>query len=168
LAPVDGFEAIAAVVVDVALGAYRFGSATLGGLKPRSDLDVLVATREPIRHRDALAALDLGRPIELTAAMRDGIAELDLEGDTTNALLTLARIRCTLETGTIHSKEAAASWVLEREPDPALAHAREVYLGANERWDEHDVPADVAARMVNAVPVAPPRSTCRPSRRRRT
>ena len=55
-------------------------------------------------------------------------------------LLTLARIWCTLASGEIRAKDAAAAWALERlseEHRPALAHARAGYLGAeDDRWDE--------------------------------
>jgi predicted nucleotidyltransferase len=46
-----GFEQVAALVRDAlgetALGSYVHGSATLGGLRPRSDLDVLVVAQRP-------------------------------------------------------------------------------------------------------------------------
>jgi streptomycin 3"-adenylyltransferase len=58
------------------LGAYLHGSATLGGLRPHSDLDVLVVTRRPTtrKEKERLAAGLLGvsaypgppRPVELT------------------------------------------------------------------------------------------------------
>ena len=72
-----------------------------------------------------------------------GIPELlgDLESDTRNVLLTLARIWTTLQTGQIRSKDAAAVWVLEQLPpehQPVLARARAMYLGGEdeERWDD--------------------------------
>src|SRR3954454_3062822 len=69
----------------------------------------------------------------------------DLDGDTTNVLLTLARAWRTLETGEIRSKDAAAEWALARLPAQhrgVLEHARAVYLGeAQERW--HDLEAHV-------------------------
>lgn len=69
--------------------------------------------------------------------MPDLLAELDT--DTRNVLLTLARIWTTLATGEIRSKDAAADWALARLPAghrPVLAHARAVYLGdEDERWD---------------------------------
>ncbi|WP_306320254.1 MULTISPECIES: aminoglycoside adenylyltransferase family protein [unclassified Streptomyces] len=69
-----------------------------------------------------------------------GIPELlaELESDTRNVVLTLARIWATLATGEILSKDAAADWALARLPDGergVLAHARAVYLGeAEEEW----------------------------------
>ena len=57
---------------------------------------------------------------------------MDFPNDTTNYLLTLARIWVTLATGEIVSKDDAASWVLERLPAklrPPLERARSAYLG---------------------------------------
>ncbi|OEV03891.1 aminoglycoside adenylyltransferase family protein [Streptomyces oceani] len=80
-------------------------------------------------------------PEDLRRALVAGVPELldELETDTRNVLLTLARVWMTLATGTITSKDAAADWALERlaadERGP-LAHARAVYLGAEEEaWD---------------------------------
>jgi len=65
----------------------------------------------------------------------------DLEHDTRNVLLTLARVWTTLATDTIRSKDAAADWAAERLPSEhraVLAHARAVYLGdEEERWYGH-------------------------------
>jgi predicted nucleotidyltransferase len=201
---------------DVA-GAYLFGSAVLGGLRPESDLDVLVVSKRPTtraekqRLVDALLTLS-GRPhrLELTIvadgeldfqygdwwrsefesgnvepwsgtaaandvtvltamvleagqpmlgpppadvlapvsrqdvvrAMLQGIEPLleDLDDDTRNVVLTLARIWTTLGTGEFRSKDAAADWALERLPEEhraALARARAIYLGDEaERWDD--------------------------------
>jgi streptomycin 3"-adenylyltransferase len=64
----------------------------------------------------------------------------DLDSDTANVVLTLARIWTTVATGEVRSKDAAADWALARlaaEDRPVLAHARAVYLGeAEERWDD--------------------------------
>jgi len=201
---------------DVA-GAYLFGSAVLGGLRPESDLDVLVVSQRPTtrgekevladrllalsrrpRHLEltvvANGALDFqygdwwrgefesgnvepwsgtaaandltvllamvltaGRPLfgpppaevlgpvsreDIVTSMLDGIEPLlaDLDDDTRNVVLTLARIWATLGTGEFHAKDAAADWALERLPDEhraVLARARAVYLGEEpERWDD--------------------------------
>ena len=75
-------------------------------------------------------------------AMLGGIDPLlaDLDDDTRNVVLTLARIWSTLGTGAFHSKDAAADWALERLPPEhraVLARARAIYLGAEpERWDD--------------------------------
>ena len=70
---------------------------------------------------------------DLRRAIVEGIPDLlaDLDTDTRNVLLTLARIWTTLETGEIRSKDRAADWVLPRLPAehrPVLEHARAVYL----------------------------------------
>jgi predicted nucleotidyltransferase len=213
-----------------AVGAYLFGSAVLGGLRPESDLDVLavakcrttraqkqalverllelsgrttpqgrwrrleltivvesevVPWRFPPRfdfqygdwlrrefergdvepwptttNRDLATLLTMvlpcDRPLlgpppaellepvpaaDLAAAMVGDLGALldDLEPDTRNVILTLARIWSTLATGAIRSKSNAADWALTRLPEehrPVLAHARAVYLGdERENWD---------------------------------
>jgi streptomycin 3"-adenylyltransferase len=64
----------------------------------------------------------------------------DLETDTRNVILTLARIWTTLATGDIRPKDAAADWVTKRLPEnlrAVLARARAIYLGdAPEGWDD--------------------------------
>jgi predicted nucleotidyltransferase len=85
---------------------------------------------------DPVPSADYARA--MTSAV-DGIL-LDLENDTRNYLLTLARIWSTLVTGEIRSKDLAADWALERLPDEqrlVLERARAIYLGADEeRWDD--------------------------------
>ena len=77
---------------------------------------------------------------DLSRAIVEGIPGLldELASDTTNVVLTFARIWTTLATGTIRSKDAAADWVITRLPEehrPVLARARAVYLGEHEdRW----------------------------------
>ncbi|MET9814488.1 aminoglycoside adenylyltransferase family protein [Streptomyces sp. NPDC006355] len=218
-----------AALGDSVLGVYAHGSATLGGLRPHSDVDVLAVVREPTTHgqrrvlvEELLEVSGRGRrPVEMTIVVRDavrpwryppacdflygewlredfergvvpapgpspdlapvltmvlladaplhgprpaelldpvpaadlrraivaGVPELmgELETDTRNVLLTLARVWSTLVTGGIRSKDAAAAWAIERLPAahrPVLAHARAVYLGEEqEGWDELDVRA---------------------------
>lgn len=226
-------EAVLGLVLDslgdAVVGAYPHGSAVLGGLRPSSDLDVLVVLRRsmtpPERRAVVDGLLDLSgrrarrgpaRPVELTAVvqsdvrpwrypprvdfqygewLRDeyehgvvplptpspdlapvltmvllgnapllgplpgevldpvphsdlvralvaGVAELldDLDSDTRNVVLTLARIWTTLGTGTIKAKHDAAAWAIVRLPEEhraVLAHASAVYLGhEDERWDD--------------------------------
>lgn len=215
------------ILGDTVLGIYLHGSATLGGLRPHSDVDVLVVVREPMSHAQRRALLDElmdlsggdSRPVELIVVVQDAVrpwrypptceflygewlrgdyerglvpapepspdlaplltmvllgdaplygpppAELldsvphddlrraivsgvpglmgELESDTRNVLLTLARVWTTLATGRIRSKDAAAGWAIERLPvahRPVLAHARAVYLGEegeeDERWGD--------------------------------
>ncbi|MDG9707515.1 aminoglycoside adenylyltransferase family protein [Streptomyces sp. DH10] len=210
---------------DSVLGIYLHGSATLGGLRPHSDIDVLAVVRDRTTHaqRRALveelltvSGVDGRRHIELIVVVQDdvrpwrypptcdflygdwlrddyergvtpgpepspdlaplltmvlradtplhgpppaellapvphddlrraivaGVPELmaELDSDTRNVLLTLARIWTTLTTGTIRSKDAAAEWALDRLPAghrPVLARARAVYLGQEqEHWDD--------------------------------
>ena len=79
---------------------------------------------------------------DLNRAIVEGISGLleDLDGDTTNVVLTFARIWTTLATGLIRSKDAAADWALARLPGehrPVLARARAIYLGLEtEEWDD--------------------------------
>ncbi|MFI6284090.1 aminoglycoside adenylyltransferase family protein [Streptomyces sp. NPDC051018] len=83
----------------------------------------------PVPREDLLRAIVAGVP-ELLA---------ELETDTRNVLLTLARIWTTLATGSLTSKDAAADWALDRLPPahrPVLAHARAVYLGEVEENEE--------------------------------
>jgi predicted nucleotidyltransferase len=61
----------------------------------------------------------------------DGLTE-DLEGDTRNVLLTLARIWQTVVTGIVDRKDRAAEWVQERLPSDyqhLMERARAMYLG---------------------------------------
>ena len=79
---------------------------------------------------------------ELIRAMVSDIDTLrsDLNSDTRNVILTLARIWSTVVTGVIRSKDTAAVWVLDRLPEvhqPVLARARAIYLSEqDERWDD--------------------------------
>ncbi|WPO73248.1 MULTISPECIES: aminoglycoside adenylyltransferase domain-containing protein [unclassified Streptomyces] len=114
------------------IGACLHGSAVFGGLKPASDVDVLVQVLDPVPHADLIRASVAGIPDLLD----------DLEGDTRNVLLTLARIWTTLATGHIRSKDAAADWALAQLPPehrPVLEHARHLYLNcrySGESWSE--------------------------------
>jgi predicted nucleotidyltransferase len=85
-------------------------------------------------------------PLEdLNRAIVEGIPGLlgDLDSDTTNVVLTFARIWTTLATGSIRSKDGAADWALGRLPEehrPVLARARAVYLGgAEDTWGDLEV-----------------------------
>jgi predicted nucleotidyltransferase len=212
------------VLGDDIAGAYLHGSAVLGGLRPTSDLDLLVVSRRSLGDdaRRALTAGLLGvsgtgrrrpddRPVELVVVVADdvrpwryppvvdylygqwlrddylggmvperraspdlvtlltmaraadrpvlgpSIAEFldpvppadlrraivaevpglldDLEPDTRNVLLTLARVWVTLATGEIRSKDGAADWAAERLPAglrPVIERARAIYLGEAE------------------------------------
>ena len=79
---------------------------------------------------------------DLDHAMHEVVPDLvaDLEDDTRNVLLTLARVWLTLETGTIGTKDVAADWALARLPDglgAALRRSRAAYVGgATDVWDD--------------------------------
>jgi streptomycin 3"-adenylyltransferase len=68
----------------------------------------------------------------------------ELDTDTRNVLLTLARIWTTLAAGAIRAKDAAADWALPRLPAehrPVLSNARVIYVGdRDERWDDDLLP----------------------------
>jgi predicted nucleotidyltransferase len=56
-------ELVRTVLGDAAVGAYLYGSAVMGGLKPSSDLDVFVVTRRPTSRDDKRALIDRLMPI---------------------------------------------------------------------------------------------------------
>ncbi len=210
------------------IGTYLHGSSVLGGLRPASDVDVLVVSRRPMNEKQREVLLsglltisgspNQARPVELTVVdqsevrpwrypptadflygewqraeyeagqvppaqpmpdlallitmtlagdlplagprpgaildpvphtdvMRASVAGLpglmdDLESDTRNVLLTLARVWSTLSTGEIRSKDAAADWAVSALPPrhgPALVHAKHLYLHSSyseERWSD--------------------------------
>ena len=227
------------------IGAYLHGSSVMGGLRPASDLDVLVVSQTPLDHSqraDLLGGLlgisgsvNRGRPVELvlvdqsevspwryppaadfhygewrrsayeagdvpaahpmpdlalviamtvagdrplagpppahvldpvprTDVVRASVAGLDglvadLDGDTRNVLLTLARVWSTLATGRIRSKDAAATWVLPRLPARhrlPIEHSRRLYLTctyAQESWsaEQRSQVRPCAARMLTEI-----------------
>lgn len=75
-------------------------------------------------------------------AMDNGLSELmnNLETDTRNVLLTLARMWVTLETDGICSKPVAADWVISHLPKEyqlVLQRAKGICIGVeNEHWDD--------------------------------
>ena len=101
----------------------------------------------PAEVLDPIPEADLRRAI--TAGVPSLIADLD--SDTRNVLLTLARIWATLATGEISTKDQAAAWVLDRLPDDLagpLNLAREMYLGG---WDRDDWGGDLAGARSTAT-----------------
>lgn len=208
------------------VGIYLFGSAVLGGLKPTSDLDLLVVARRPTTRGERgrlverlLALSQRPRYLELTIVVQSevkpwryppqmdlqygdwlrpqfergeipaptanpdlaalitmtllagtplagpppaevlepvphedlleatiaGIGGLlaDLDTDTRNVVLTLARIWSTVETGEIRAKDTAAEWAvahLPRSRRPVLERARDAYRrGDYATWDDLEV-----------------------------
>lgn len=75
-------------------------------------------------------------------AMLEGLGDLchELETDTRNVLLTLARIWSTLSTDQIRSKPAAADWAISRLPEkyhPVIERAKLICIGVEiEHWDD--------------------------------
>lgn len=65
---------------------------------------------------------------------------LELDGDTRNVLLTLARIWSTVATDAIRSKPAAADWVINRLPEkyhPVMERVKAICKGEEkEHWDD--------------------------------
>ena len=85
----------------------------------------------------------------------------DLEDDTRNVLLTLARMWSTLATGEIRSKDAAVDWALPLLPEAhrgPLAVARDAYLGtAVDAWETWMPAAQaLAGGMVERIRALPP------------
>jgi predicted nucleotidyltransferase len=95
--------------------------ATLAGSPPSEIFD-------PVPRADVIDALIGG----IEAVVQD------IDWDTRNAVLTLARIWCGVVTGDVQSKDAAAEWALPRLPPEhraVLARARGIYLGTEEeQW----------------------------------
>ncbi|MFJ4094308.1 aminoglycoside adenylyltransferase domain-containing protein [Kitasatospora sp. NPDC089913] len=107
------------------------GDRPLAGPPPARVLD-------PVPHADLVRASLAGLP---------GLLD-DLEQDTRNVLLTLARIWSTLATGRIDSKDTAADWALARLPSEhraVLAHARRLYL--DRRYSEESWSAELRSRV---------------------
>jgi streptomycin 3"-adenylyltransferase len=95
---------------------------------------------------------------DLVRAMLDGIDGLlaDLERDTRNVVLTLARIWHSVQTGEIASKDAAAAWAAERLPAdlrPMMDLAAAAYRGeAEDDWSLRRGEArDLADRLVAEI-----------------
>ncbi len=102
--------------------------------------------------------LDPVPSVDVIAATRAGVAHLlaDLDSDTTNVLLTLARAWATVDTGELVPKDEAATWALPRIPhdeQAVLAHARSVYLDEiEEDWGPlRRLIGPTAARMAAQV-----------------
>jgi predicted nucleotidyltransferase len=113
---------------------------------PNPDLAILLSVA--LQASDALAGPPLSSLMDqvprgdLERAMLDELQMLvdDIDDDTGNVVLTLARAWTTFATGEIRSKDAAADFVLERLPAEhraVLERARAIYLGEEpERWDD--------------------------------
>lgn len=119
----------------LAVASALAGNRTLAGPPPAEVL-------APVAHEDVVRAS--------LAGLDDVVAEVDT--DTRNVILTVARVWATVETGEILPKDAAAAWAAQRLPEEYRAvteHARALYLGseyADEVW-----PAHVLARVHGCV-----------------
>ncbi|MFJ8184548.1 aminoglycoside adenylyltransferase family protein [Streptomyces sp. NPDC096105] len=126
----------------------EYGAGKVPRPEPMPDLALLITTTlagdHPLTGRPPAQVLDPVPHADLIRASVAGIPGLldDLDSDTRNVLLTLARVWATLATGRILPKDAAAGWALPRLPPeqrPVLEHARQLYLNssyAEERWSE--------------------------------
>ena len=126
----------------------EYEAGAVPGPRPNPDVAVLVTLAQ--QSSVALQGPPAGQVLppvpaaDLIAASTAGVPELldDVESDTRNVLLTLARVWLTVATGAIRSKDEAASWAITRLPAehrPPLVLARDAYLGhaAKEDWQEH-------------------------------
>ena len=133
---------------------------------PPANPDVAVLATMVIRRSEALvgpAAIELLGPVpraDLLRAMTDELPTLlgDLEIDTRNVLLTLARMWMTAATGVVRPKDVAARWAAERLPvehRPLVLRARSGYLGeVDDRWDDlaavHSVADELRRRLASS------------------
>ncbi|MGZ8607694.1 MAG: aminoglycoside adenylyltransferase domain-containing protein [Actinomycetota bacterium] len=155
--------------IDFQYGEWLRGNFERGGVEPaRTEepdlvtlLTMVLGTGRPLFGPPPAELLDPVPPGEYARAVREGMDGLagDFETDTRNAVLTAARIWCTLATGEIRSKNDAADWALAQLPDDCrapLARARAIYMGEErERWDDLGVRpyADhVTAEIRNRLP----------------
>jgi streptomycin 3"-adenylyltransferase len=133
--------------------------------RPNPDLAVLITTllgaARPLFGPPAAMVLDPVPRTDLERALVEVIPGLlaDLRDDTRNVLLTLARIRVTLETGRIQPKDVAADRLIPRVPAelrPVLARARDGYLGlAADPWDDRSgIVARLAEHLVAEIRLA--------------
>jgi streptomycin 3"-adenylyltransferase len=98
--------------------------------------DATLAGPPPSEVLEPVPKADFNRA--LSAELEDVVK--DVHSDTTNVVLTLVRIWTSVVSGDIRSKDAAAGWALPRllaEHRAVLERARDIYLGADERW--HDL-----------------------------
>lgn len=136
--------------IDFLYGEWLRARFERGKVEPESptnpDLAIVLSSvllaNHPLIGPPPAAILDAVPQVDLRRAMTDELPSLlgDLDTDTRNVVLTLARIWTTLATGQIRGKDEAADWALARLPAEqraVLARARAVYLGVeDERWDD--------------------------------
>lgn len=133
--------------VDFLYGEWLRESVQRGRLpEPHIRPDLAVVLADVLTHGQVIFGPPTSRVLEpvpasdVAAASQAGVPQLlaDLDSDTTNVLLTLARAWESVDTGQLESKDAAAAWALPRlSPGEraVLAHARSVYLDeVEEDW----------------------------------
>lgn len=115
---------------------------------PTPDLALVITTvlagDRPLTGPRPAEVLDLVPHSDLVQTSVAGVPELlaELDTDTRNVLLTLARMWTTLATGELKPKDAAADWALALLPPqhrPVLEHARNLYLTCHyqdETWSD--------------------------------
>lgn len=131
------------------------------GSEANPDLAVLLTivrdTGRPLLGPPPSAILDRVPRADLVRAMRDGLPGLldDLETDTRNVLLTLARMVMTIELGTVAPKDAAAAWAARRLPPEhaaVLERARAGYRGeVEDRWDDRGAASAAAGALAARI-----------------
>lgn len=154
---------------DFQYGEWLSADFAAGRLDPHDptnpDLAVLIAmvllADTPLRGPHPARLIDPVPHHDLVRAMVAGIGGLvdDIDSDTANVLLTLARIWSTIATGAFRSKDQAANWALERLPRDrraALEHARAAHLGtADDEWatdrEQARRDADYLVREIEAL-----------------
>ena len=132
----------------------EFEAGAIPGPEPSPDLALLItmvlAGDHPLAGPPPAELLDPVPHADVVRASVAGIPGLldDLDHDTRNVVLTLARTWTTVATGEIKSKAAAADWAAARLPPrhrPVLEHAKALYL--NSRYDQERWSDDLRARV---------------------
>lgn len=114
----------------------------------------------PLAGPPAAALLEAPPRADVVRAMLDELPSLmaDLDTDTRNVLLTLARVWVTVETGRLRPKDSAAEWAMSRlsaAQRAVLGQARDAYLGGDEPpWEPASV-RSAANELVTRISEAP-------------
>ena len=117
-------------------------------------IEMVRRTGVPLHGAAAVDVLPEVPPLDLRAALVGVIPGLmaDVDIDTANVLLTLARVWHTLETSEFTSKDVAADWAITRldsDSSAPLSKARAVYLGeADDEWAADFVHARACASVI--------------------
>jgi streptomycin 3"-adenylyltransferase len=122
-------------------------------------LSIVVMGNRPLFGPPPAEVIDPVPASDLRAAVVAGVPDLvaELEPDTRNVLLTLARIWHTTATGQITPKDAAAEWAAARLEEPernVILTARDQYLaGTHGDWSETMASAKLAAEAMRRAVV---------------